>query len=122
MIVCDYVGVEQVVVWVFSSLRQQRRHHHTSYAGSPKGIDGDVSSGSCQVLLWDSAASHDAQPCGENTNIHKCSQIIFIILILYYSYSLLFIIQLYGYSNVVFNIAAVFVAVAGDGERHAGLS
>lgn len=51
MIVCDYVGVQQVVVWVFSSLRQQRRHHHTSYAGSPKGIDGDVSSGSCQVLL-----------------------------------------------------------------------
>ncbi len=30
--------------------------------------------------------------------------------------------HLYGYSNVVLNMAAVFLVVAGDGERHAGLS
>lgn len=47
------------------------------------------------------------------------SQIIWIILFL-----LLFLsfIQLYCYSNAVFNIASVFLAVASDGERNAGLS
>lgn len=56
------------------ALRQQGGHHHPSRAGSPEGADGDVPSGSCQILLWDSAASDDTQPCGENKNIHKCSQ------------------------------------------------
>lgn len=58
------------------SLRQQRRHHHTSRAGAPEGADGDVSSRSCQIMLRDSAASDDTQPCGENTNSHKCSQVL----------------------------------------------
>ena len=51
---------------LFSVPRQQRGHHHASCAGSSQGVDGDVSSGSCQVMLRDSAASDDTQPRGEN--------------------------------------------------------
>ena len=50
-----------------SSLRQQRGHHHAARAGPPKGADGDVSYGICQVVLRDSAASDDTQPRGEST-------------------------------------------------------
>lgn len=63
-------------LFLTASLRQQRGHYHTSCAGPPEGADGDISSGSCQIMLRDSAASDDTQPRGENINIHKCSQVL----------------------------------------------
>lgn len=88
-------------LFLTASLRQQRGHHHTSCAGPPEGADGDISSGSCQILLRDSAASDDTQPCGENINIQKCSQIF---------PSLFFICLLCSF------------CIAGDSQCHAGLS
>lgn len=67
---------QNLSLWSTASLRQQRGHYHSSRAGPPEGADGDVSSGGGQILLRDSAASDDTQPCGERQNVHNCSQVL----------------------------------------------
>lgn len=93
-------------LFLTASLRQQRGHHHTSRAGPPEGADGHLSPGSCQTVLRDSAASDDTQPRGENTNIHKWSQIL----------PSLFI-SLFRWIGLL-----CLLCLAGDSQRHAGLS
>lgn len=58
--------VPLMTTYVPPPIRQQRGHHHPPRVGSAEGAVGDVSSGSCQVLLRDSATSDDTQPRGEN--------------------------------------------------------
>lgn len=65
-----FSAVRQTEACFFAaSLRQQRGHHHASRAGPPQGADGNISPGSRQIMLRDSAASDDAEPRGESINI-----------------------------------------------------